>query len=297
MSWILYALLAYAVVAVANITDKLLVDKYLKDSAVVVVFTGSIAAVVGFLMLPFVGLPQYSAGEWLRVILAGMCLQYYLIPYFQSLELEDASTVVPLAQAVPIFSLLLASLYLGEKLAGMQVIGFVCILAGAVWMSVSKKGSFRLRKVFWLMMSASFLFALSTVLFKGIVNDTNVMQTISIESIGIGVGTATLFLQPGYSKKIQKYFKKMPTAGYGALATSEVFYVAFRFLLLYAYSLGSVSIVSVLSGIQPVFVLLYSIVLSVFVPKYFTEDTSRETLLKKAGAFVLMLLGLWAIYK
>lgn len=297
MQWLLFAFGAYAVVSIANMTDKLLVDKYLKDSSIVVVFTGAIAALVGFLMLPFVGLPHYTFSEWLRVIIAGMCLQYYLLPYFQSLEIEDASTVVPLAQAVPVFSFLLAWMYLGEQVRSVQFIGFLCILVGAVWMSVSKKGSFRLRKVFWLMMSASFLFALSTVLFKGIVSDTNVMQTIAIESIGIGVGTASLFLIPGYGKKVKKYFQKMPSAGYGALATSEVFYVAFRFLLLYAYSLGSVSIVSVLSGIQPVFVLVYSIILSVFLPKHFHEDTSKETLTRKAGAFVLMLIGLWAIYK
>lgn len=297
MSWLVYALVGYASVAVANITDKLLVDKYLKDSSVVVVFTGAVAAFVGLAMLPIVGIPTYGVSEWVRIILAGMCLQFYLLPYFRSLELEDASTVVPLAQAVPIFSLLLASFYLGEKLTGMQIVGFGFILVGALWMSTSKKGSFRLRKVFWLMMSASFLFALSTVLFKGIVNDENVMQTIAIESIGIGVGTAFLLLLPGYAKKVKKYFQKMPSAGYGALATSETFYVAFRFLLLYAYSLGSVSIVSVLSGIQPVFVLIYSIVLSIFLPKTFHEDMSRETLLKKVGAFTLMLIGLWAIYR
>lgn len=297
MIWIILAIVAYAVVAVANITDKLLVDRYVKDSSVVVVFTGAIAALVGLVMIPFVGLPQFGIGEWSRVLLAGMCLQFYLIPYFRSLELEDASTVIPLAQAVPIFSFLLASFYLGEKLSGSQLFGFILILIGAIWMSVSKQGSFRLRKVFWLMMSASFLFALSTVLFKGIVNETNVLQSIAIESLGLGVGTLSLMLIPGYGKKVKKYLRKMPTAGYGALATSEVFYVVFRFLLLYAYSLGSVTIVSVLSGIQPVFVLVYSIVLTIILPKYFSEDMRQGTLLKKAGAFGVMLIGLWAIYK
>ncbi|MEP7166789.1 MAG: EamA family transporter [Candidatus Woesebacteria bacterium] len=297
MTWIFYALLSYATVAVANITDKLLVDRYIKDSSVIVLFTGSVAAIVGLLMIPFVGIPHYSLFQLIRVIAAGMLLQFYLIPYFQALEKDEPSRVIPLFQVIPIFSLILSWIFLHETLGVGQIVGFFFILFGGIFISVTKKGTFALRKTFWLMMLSSVLFAASTILFKGAVDENNVMQTIAVESLGIGVGTLLLFFLPGYAKTSVQFAKKMPVAGWGALATSEIFYVIYRFLLLIALSLGSVSIVSVLSGIQPVFVLLYSGVLSFIAPKFFHEDLSMKTLIQKGLAFVSMAIGLYFLYR
>lgn len=296
MSWIWVSLLSYAVVAVANISDKVLVEKYIKDSSIVVIFTGAVAAIIGLLMIPFVGLPSYPLSTLFRVLLAGILLQAYLLPYFRALETDDPSTVIPLGQAVPIFSLIFAWFFLQESLLPAQILGFVFILAGGVFVSLEKKGTFKLRKTFWLMMLASLLFAASSVLFKGAVDEENVMQTIAVESLGIGLGTLLLFLVPGFAKKTLNHMRKMPKAGWISLSVSETFYVTFRFLILIAFSLGPVSMVSVLSGSQPVFVIIYSVLLTIFFPSFFHEDLDRKTLVRKAGSFILMLFGLYCIY-
>ena len=137
MIWIWYTIGAYGVVSMANIIDKILVDKYIKDSSIVVLFTGSVALVTGIVIYLLRGLPTIPVTQFVIVTAAGMLLAWYLLPYFKALELEDASTVVPLFQVVPIFSLILSFLFLHEQLRISQYVGFLLILLSGVALSIS----------------------------------------------------------------------------------------------------------------------------------------------------------------
>jgi hypothetical protein len=66
--------------------------------------------------------------------------------------------------------------------------------------------------------------------------------------------------------------------------------VAVLFLTI-AASIGFVSLVSALSSIQPLFVLLFIVILSIFTPKILKEEIGKKTLLLKFIAIVLMITG------
>lgn len=298
MTWIIYALVAYAFVSVANIIDKFLVEKQIKDSSTIVLFTGTVAFVTGVLLYIIRGFPILPPDQLVCVIAAGVLLEIYLLPYFRALELEDASSVVPLFQAIPVFTLLFSFVFLKEVLLPKQYIGFVFLLGSGVMLSLAPRSrGIGLRRAFWLMMLSSMLCAVAHVFFKFVVDLSNVWDAIAYESMGIGLGTLMIFAWPGYMRRFIHHAKRMKPVAWGALATSEVFYILFRVLYAFALSLGSVSLISVLGGSQPVFVLVYAWILSVFAPSIVKEAYDKKILTKKFGALVGIFIGLWLIYQ
>jgi uncharacterized membrane protein len=297
MNWILYPIAAYAVVACANIIDKLLVARYIKDSSLVVLFTGTIACITGFIIYFIRGFPVMLSGQFALVLAAGVLLELYLLPYFKALELEDASTVVPLFQAVPLFTLLLSWVFLKEQLLLTQYVGFVLLLGSGFVLAASRKKHKRALSVsFWYMMLSSLLFAVSTLLFKFVTYSTNVWDAIAYESMGIGLGTLIIASWPGYVRRYISYARKLSVSGWGALAASESLYIVYRIFMGIALSLGSVVVVNVLGGLQPAFVFLYGYTLSQLVSSYPGEKIDKKTLQRKAIALGGIFIGLYFVY-
>ena len=76
------------------------------------------------------------------------------------------------------------------------------------------------------------------------------------------------------------------------MGINEFFYILARYTGYFAISLISVSIVSVLASLQPLFVLVYGILLSFYFPKILKEQVSPEIMVQKVAAIVLLTLGL-----
>lgn len=297
MNWTLVAISAYAAVAFANIVDKILVDKYIKDSSTIVLFTGSVAFVTGLVIFAIVGFTPLPTHQWIMVLAAGILLELYLLPYFHALELEDASNVVPLFQLIPVFSLLLSSIFLHEQLTIVQLLGFLLIVISGFFLSRNTtSGNHATGPVLGYMVLSSFLFAASSLLFSAASSITNLWDAIAWESIGIGFGTLCVALWPGYFRRFLNFAGKLPGAGWVALMTSEIFYVIYRLLFAAALSVGSVAIISVLGGTQPVFVLLYGLIMTYAAPKLIQEKISMKILRNKFLAIMAIGVGLVAIY-
>ena len=63
----------------------------------------------------------------------------------------------------------------------------------------------------------------------------------------------------------------------------------------YAIAIGSVTIVSALQGVQFVFVLILSVIFSVYFPKVIKETITIPILLQKLFAIILISLGLYLL--
>src|SRR5579871_505737 len=175
MNWIIFAVASPFLNAIDSLGEKLLVDKHVKDAIVIVFNEGILFTVFGILIFlwhrpqPLHFLPLAS------LLLSGMFFIYYLIPYFKALSKEETSRVIPLFQFIPIIVLLFSFIFLRESISGKQLIGFFIILAGAFLLSAEKLDGkiFRPRKALWYMMLSSFLYALTPILFKFVVVQTD----------------------------------------------------------------------------------------------------------------------------
>src|SRR3989338_2490608 len=130
MSWIIYALATPFFFTCTNFIEKYLVEKKIKDSIVITILLGLSYSGLGIGILFLLSWPQIPLFQLLILLLSGILLVIYLIPYFKALELDDASRVVPLFQVVPVIVLVLSYFLLHEMPTEKQLFAFAFIITG-----------------------------------------------------------------------------------------------------------------------------------------------------------------------
>ena len=75
---------------------------------------------------------EFPRKAWLFLILSGIATGLSWLCYFRALQLGDASRVAPVDKLSVIFTIVLAALFLREKLTMQHLVGGVLIAAGAV---------------------------------------------------------------------------------------------------------------------------------------------------------------------
>jgi transporter family protein len=297
LDWVIYAVLAQLLWSIAIIFDKLLRIKYIDNSYVLAIFFSIFYFLPLIFILPFIniGIPAFK--ELIILLLIGSTITLALLPYIKSLSLDDASRVIPLWQITPIFVLLMAFLFLKEKLTINNYIGFFLLLIGGFLISVKKiKGLFRISLVFWLMLLSSFIFAIGEVLIKYIYSSQSYWTVFFW--ILIGQLFSSLFLLFINSIRISflNTLSKINRISFILLLGTSLGGFFGRLLYYLAIMLGSVSIVSVIGGLEGFFVLVYALFLSLWFPKILREEIDKRTILIKIIAIFLMVSGLLFVY-
>ncbi len=169
--WLLFAFSGPVLWAASTHIDKYLVDRYFRhsDTAVLMVFT----ALLGVIALPpiWAFVPGVTALSGLSIgvmTVSGVLYMGAMLFYLRAIQSEEASVVAPLFQANTLFTFLLGYLFLHESLGWMQGLGGVLVVLGAMALSLDGKfhlGHFKLPLVLQ-MLAATFVLALSTVVFK-----------------------------------------------------------------------------------------------------------------------------------
>ena len=76
------------------------------------------------------------------------------------------------------------------------------------------------------------------------------------------------------------------------MSLAEILNIIALIFMTIAASVGFISLVGALTAVQPFFVLLFAIILSIFYPKIIKEEISKSTILIKFTATFLMFLGI-----
>ncbi len=77
-------------------------------------------------------LPGLSPRTWTFLVLSGLATGLSWLCYFRALQLGEASQVAPVDKLSVVFVLVLAALFLGEKLSWHQWLGGAFIVTGAI---------------------------------------------------------------------------------------------------------------------------------------------------------------------
>ena len=97
-------------------------------TSVVVIFTWLLALATGS-AAPF---QHFTAKTWLFLALSGMGTGLSWLCYFHALQVGEASRVAPIDKLSVVFVILLATVFLGEKLTWGKGAGVLLIAAGAI---------------------------------------------------------------------------------------------------------------------------------------------------------------------
>ena len=299
MSWIFFTISASALYAGSNFFDKFLIEKRVRDPMILAILGGFLTCLVGLVVLVFKGFPAISSGQLIYMLIAGTLFELALVPWYKAISLDDVSRVAPIFQTIPVLVLIMSYLFLGERLLGGQLFGFVFILIGGYLLSAEKLGQqiFKMRRTLWWALLSSLLFAIPLVLFKFVSLDQGFWDSLAYEFIGAGIGGVILILFVIFSKRAgfkQEVIEK-GLKSWSLIGVNEIIYVFARMLNFYAIALASVSLVTVLGGFQPFFLLGFGLILSRWFPGIVKEDTQKSTVVLKLVAVVLIFVGVWFI--
>jgi transporter family protein len=297
MNWLIVALLAPAVYASVVYVDKYLLSKRISNYYAMPVYTPLAAAVAGFAFWIFTGFPILHLKDALIVMTTGFLTAWSLIVYYKALSMNEASEVNILFQMFPLVTLLLSFFFLKEVINLYQLIGFILILSSAVLISFKReKKKYKLSSAFIYILIYDILWALSGVLMKFSLEQNSFSKIISYESFGIIIGGISIYT---LVKPVRDAFhESLEGISYSTLSIiflNEGIFVVAKSLSFFAFSLGPVSLVSVLENTQVFFGILYGWILTLLFPKIIQEDISTKNLSKKIFLAVVLFIGILLI--
>jgi len=299
MTWFIFALMAPAFFSASNFVDRFLVEKRIKNPAILTILDAFFILAVGLLVLAAIGFPIFSLSQTVLIILAGMLIGIGLFPYYAAIAIDDPSRVVTYFQTIPVFVLALSYIFLHEALLPNELLGFAAVVLGAFILSIKKfdRHFFKLRRSFWYMMIASLCIAVSIVIFRFVVVKQGFWSSLGYDFIGEGLGGLTLLFSARYRRGSIKAFQKVTANLFAIFSANQGIYMLGRFFSYQAVAMAPVALVSAVGGLQPLYTLVFGIILSIFFPSIIKEDIRRKTIAIKAAAMALMLFGLWFMYR
>ncbi len=225
--WLLFALSGPVMWAASTHIDKYLVEKYFKNSSttVLMVFT----ALIGLFMLPFIwwfvpgvfALPLSSIAVMAASGVLGMGAMLF---YLQALQTSEASVVAPMFQLSVLWGALLAYLLLGELLTGVQELGALLIVASALLLSVDSSLRFTRDNARFvvLMLCATFVLALSSVIFKYFAVHDEYWSTAFWVFVGEALFGAGILCVPAYWRQFLRLMRTNTGATLGVNSANEL---------------------------------------------------------------------------
>lgn len=314
MNWLFLAVVSYLLLAVVNLGDKFVVDKLIKSSKAYAFIVGALSAVV-FLLAPWF-LTWPGLFLFLINIISGAFFVFALWTMYESLKMGEASrVVVVVGSVIPIFTIIFSLLFFDEKFSGRQWAGILFLIAGMILISFissrRKKWSIFFQRLFsvfyggynkrWIFLAiiSAFLYSLFFITTKYAYSQQDFMSSF-IWIRGGSLLVVLLFLIDKKDRKdIVKSFKEKPSRrvkiNKGFVAINQLLGSGAFLLQNYAVYLGPVAIINALQGVQYAFLLILGIFFSLFFPKILKEDISKNTLLKKIMAILLVAIGLYFI--
>lgn len=299
MNWVIFTLTSRALWAADNIVDKLLIGKHLKDSVVLTLIAGISALLLSLVIIIFNGLSWLGLEPIALVIFAGVIQILAVFAFYQAISKEEISRVIPLFQFSPLFVLVLSLLFLGEVLIPNHYLAFVLILLAGFLISLQKtKGIFKLRVAFWWMVLSSLIYAVQVVILKSLYGAYPFWDLTVYLGFGEFLPTLILlFLISNFRDRFIRSLSNLKLVGWILLILAMFFVATASLSGFWALTSGPVSLISVFRGFQSIFVLIYAILFSIWLPKILKEELNKRTLGIKAIAILLMVIGLYLIYK
>lgn len=301
--WFLIALISPIAWALVNHLDKYATVKYANGIGIggIMVVTCLFSVILVPIAFAFDGgvfdvLPAHKGILIVNGImnsLAGVC-------YLYAIKEDEASTVAPLFQLVPVLGFILGYFILGETLSNNQIFGSLVIVLSAVFLLIEFESGSRVRfklKVAALMFLSSLFYALFQVLFKAVAVKEDFWRATFWEYIGItlsGIGFL-VFVKP-YRVNFSNIFRSKQYCFLNLMALLEALNIVGNMATAFASLLAPIALVMLMNSYQPVFVFLFGIIITVYLPFIGKEKLTIARLVRKIACIVAMTLGTYVLY-
>jgi len=293
MLWVVFAILATLLGSIINIIDKFVVTKWVREPIIPLGIMGFVGAFSSILIFVIRGVSPLSYLSIIMTLSTGVIYVLGTLFYLKALKLGEVSRIIPLFYLSPVFTLILAGLFLNEVFSVVKYIGIISIVIGAVLISIKKFERIKITKAFWLMILASLSYAIYGVLTRYLLNFADYWTIFGYSRIGGLLITVPIFALY-YSElrySVSKYGKKVV----GLITTNETINIIAVFLITIAISLGTATLVNSLVSIQPLFVLIFAFAITKIHPQALQEEINKKAMIIKLISIILIVTGAYLI--
>jgi drug/metabolite transporter, DME family len=299
MDWIGLGLASTLLFALVTVLDRRLLVKYFPVASSMSFLVGfiqfGVAGITLAVALPVMGVPE-SGPAWIA-LLSGIVWAVGLMSFFKGLQMEEVSRATPVAQSYPIFTSILAVIFLDEVMDPLQWVAVLVVVAGAGLVSfrqVPGVHGFINLKAFAILAFGSAMIGAAFVVGKSALEELDVWTMSGFRSIGMGMGLVALNYRSGTFGHVRDAFQGF--AGPRMLIITEAILAPIALVILAAaIALGPVSLVSAVAATRPLFVLVLASALSTRVWNVMGEPLDRSTIALKATSTAMMVGGVVAL--
>ena len=287
--WIFFSVLSVLCFATVNIIDKYVLTKWIRQPLVLVVLLGIFNWMSAITIYFIRGFSYLSNFNILLILIAGAFSLSAGLFYFKALKVEEVSRVTPLFYLSALFISLFAAIFLGEVFTPLKYLGIFLLVFGAIFVSSKNPLKLGFSKALPLMLLSVTAASASSLLVKYLLNFTDYWTVFSYLRIGGGIASipiAYIYL-PSLISTVKKYGKKFIVV----ITINELMNLSAMLFFVIAISLGYVTLVSAIAGVQPFFILLFTVTLSMFFPSIIKEEIERSVVFIKLLAIIIMFIG------
>ena len=300
MDWLIVTLISSLFLGLINISDKVVLTRYIQNPLTLILLIGIIDAIVGFFMLGFSGIPsEANLFNNLAAISSGAFIAFGVILLQRTLYTEEVSRVVPIINSSPIFAALLALFILSESINVIQWIGIIIAVLGSIMISLkldNDTSKLFLNKSFYPLMLSAFFFGAANVTGKMAVDEMSVLYSQGLRNITFAFILVSFALRSEVITEGKNLVHERSSALTLILINQGFTAQVGSFMLLWALSLGPASLVATVAASRVVFSLIFTIGLSKIWAGILREDTSNQSVLVKLLSTGLIIAGIAAIY-
>lgn len=296
MLWFFIAILGYLLLAVVFVLDKFILTKSV-PSPVVYTFYSTIFMLV-LLPVYLFGIEPLTERDWVIALVSGISFGFALWTMYLALRYGEASHITPfIGGVIAITTFVGGFLFLHEQLSHQQMIGIAVLVVASLLFSFEKSKTYHgIHLGFVWAACSGGLYAISHVSAKYIYESYPFLTGLVTTKATIGVvGILTLcfpvvwqsFKRSPQKKAVKKEKKHI----FALVFSNKLLGIIAVVLIQYAISLGSVTIVNAMNGIQYVVMFLFIYLMSKRFPKVFQEYFTKKEIIIEVVALALVLTG------
>jgi len=310
MNWLLIAISAYLILAIVFLVDKYLLVGPIPNPKVYTFYIGTLGILV-LILAPFVGFYIPELSQIILSLLAGALFIYGIFWLNYALRLFEASRVIPMIGGIlPIFSFLLIYIFSGGKeiFTIWEFLAFILLIFGGiliVYPSAERGGEEQMffdyekakisLKSLRISATAAFFLALSFVLAKYVY----MAQPFWSGYIWIRIGGFLMVMSFLFAREVRDELFKVkinfPKKTAAIFLSNQAAGASANILQNWAIALAPlvcVAVINALQGVQYVFLLMFTVLLSLKFPQILKEKISKDILFQKIIAILLIGAGL-----
>ena len=290
MAWIVFSLLAALFWALTNTMDRYVLVKWLKNPYIPVIFFIILSLLVSLVIFLIHGIPILTPTQFLFVFLSGIFTILNLIFYLKAVQIGEISRIIPFFSLSPLFVAVLGAFFLGEVFSGGIYIAVFLLVVGA-WILTSKNfHEISLGKAAFFMILSSLTFSSQIVIIKYLLNFSDNWTIFAYNRVSL-IPFLIIFLILNWRDFIAIFNIPKNKFLISALISSRGLGIIAYLCLYIALMTGYATFVESLRALQPLFVLIIAVVLSLICPNIIQENMTKRGVIAKLIGTTLMIVG------